>query len=96
MKNFLVICTMAFASLTFMGTQDASAQVNSNYTYVEGYYKSNGTYVQGHYRTNPNSTINDNYSTYPNTNPWTGEEGTIAPVNSYFYVEPTYIDPWNL
>ena len=47
----------------------AFAQVNSNYHKVSGYYKSNGTYVQPYYRTNPNSTISDNYSTYPNINP---------------------------
>ncbi len=46
--------------------------------YVNGYTKSNGTYVAPHYRTSPNSTRNDNYSTYGNTNPYTGEAGTKA------------------
>ena len=45
--------------------------------YVNGYYRSNGTYVQGHYRTAPNNTVYDNYSTYPNVNPYTGQTGTI-------------------
>lgn len=45
-------------------------------TYVNGYTKKDGTYVQGHYRSSPNSTKNDNYSTYGNTNPYTGEAGT--------------------
>jgi uncharacterized protein YxeA len=45
-------------------------------TYVRGYYKSNGTYVQPHYRSSPNSTTSDNWSTYGNTNPYTGERGT--------------------
>jgi len=44
--------------------------------YVNGYYKSNGTYVKGHYRSSPNSTKSDNYSTYGNTNPYTGQSGT--------------------
>ena len=44
--------------------------------YVNGYYKSNGTYVQPHYRSNSNSTTSDNFSTYGNTNPYTGEKGT--------------------
>ena len=44
--------------------------------YVNGYYKSNGTYVQPHHRSNSNSTTSDNYSTYGNTNPYTGEKGT--------------------
>lgn len=48
-------------------------------TSVSGYYRKNGTYVQPHYRTNPNSTINDNYSTAPNVNPYTGKTGTRSP-----------------
>lgn len=52
------------------------AQVNMQYNFVQGYYNADGTYVEGHYRTNPNSTTKDNYSTYPNVNPWTGEQGT--------------------
>ena len=46
-------------------------------TSVKGYYKSNGTYVQPHYRSSPNSTTSDNWSTSGNTNPYTGEKGTI-------------------
>lgn len=48
-------------------------------TYVQGYYRSNGTYVQPHYRTSPNSTINDNYTTRPNVNPYNGNVGTRQP-----------------
>lgn len=44
--------------------------------WVNGYRKNDGTYVPGHWRTNPNSTRNDNYSTYPNINPHTGKVGT--------------------
>lgn len=58
-------------------------QVNQNNHYVNGYTKSNGTYVQGYYRTNPNSTNVDNYSTYPNVNPYTGKTGTVTPDNYY-------------
>ena len=43
--------------------------------YVKGYYRSNGTYVDPHYRTSPNSTISDNYSTWGNSNPYTGQKG---------------------
>lgn len=44
--------------------------------YVNGYTKSNGTYVKGYYRSSPNSTKSDNFSTYGNTNPYTGKKGT--------------------
>ena len=45
-------------------------------TYVKSYTKSNGTVVQGHYRSAPNSTVDDNYSSYGNSNPYTGAIGT--------------------
>lgn len=58
----------------------ASAQV-----YVKPYITKNGTYVEGHQRTEPNQTKMDNYSTQGNTNPYTGQAGTVNP-----YVQPTY------
>ena len=60
-------------------------QVNPNSTYVNGYYRQNGTYVNGYYKTTPNNTINDNYSTSPNVNPYTGEQGTVQPEYNYDY-----------
>ena len=74
-----------------MITSFGFSQVNPNSVYVNGYFKSNGTYVPGHYRTSPNQTINDNYSTYPNFNPYTGEQGTIQPT----YSIPSYSVPSN-
>lgn len=74
------------------------AQVNPNHHYVKGYHRKDGTYVKGHYRTNPNSTNRDNYSTKPNTNPWTGKKGWIEPEQNtsnynYYYQNstPAYI-----
>jgi hypothetical protein len=46
---------------------------------VRGYTKSNGTYVAPHVRTAPDSTPNNNWTTKPNVNPYTGKEGTKAP-----------------
>ena len=43
--------------------------------YVRGYYRSNGTYVQGHYRSSPDSSNSNNWSSYGNTNPYTGKKG---------------------
>jgi hypothetical protein len=60
------------------------AQVNESNTYVNGYYKKDGTYVDGHYRTTSNNTNQDNYTTKPNVNPYTGKNGTVEPDNSYY------------
>lgn len=43
---------------------------------VKGYYRKDGTYVQPHNRSRPNKTKMDNWSTYGNVNPYTGERGT--------------------
>jgi hypothetical protein len=61
-----VVCAVALVSL-----QQAIADV-----YVRGYYRSNGTYVQPHYRSNPDGNPYNNWSTYPNVNPYTGTMGT--------------------
>ncbi|EIJ38791.1 hypothetical protein JoomaDRAFT_1784 [Galbibacter orientalis DSM 19592] len=73
MKNLLFI-----AVFLLTGYFGFSQQV-----YVKGYYKSNGTYVQPHYRTAPNHTVNDNWSTVGNVNPYTGKAGTKPREGSY-------------
>jgi hypothetical protein len=93
MKNFALLCFLIFSFGAF-------SQVNPSSTYVNGYYKKDGTYVQGYYKTTPNKTINDNYSTSPNVNPYTGQQGTIQPTTTptytynttptYTYTAPTY------
>jgi hypothetical protein len=64
-------------------------------THVKGYYKKNGTYVEPHYRSSPNSTINDNYSTKGNVNPYTGKEGTRNPNDGGTYSQPVILPPSN-
>lgn len=46
---------------------------------VSGYVRKDGVYVAPYVRTQPNNTNTDNYSTRPNTNPYTGKKGTAAP-----------------
>jgi len=58
----VIICVTSFA---------ANADV-----YVRGYSRDNGTYVQPHYRSNPDGDRSNNWSTYPNVNPHTGQIGT--------------------
>jgi hypothetical protein len=77
LKLLLVFLPLFIADITL-------AQTNSSQTYTSGYYRSNGTYVQGYYKTAPNNTINDNFTTKPNVNPYTGQKG---------YIEPTYTTP---
>lgn len=65
-----------FSLLLLAVTIIASASMAFADTWVNGYTRSNGTYVQGHYRSSPNNTVNDNYSTKGNRNPYTGTYGT--------------------
>ena len=48
-------------------------------TYVRGYYRKDGTYVAPHYRSAPDRSYNNNWSTSPNVNPYTGKRGTRSP-----------------
>lgn len=48
----------------------------SSSTSVRGYTKKNGTYVAPSRRSTPDSTTRNNWSTKPNTNPYTGKQGT--------------------
>ncbi len=64
--------TLTLLALAIAFTSSAFAD-----TYVRGYQRKDGTYVQGHYRSDPNHTKRDNWSTYGNTNPYTGEEGYL-------------------
>lgn len=53
--------------------------------YVNGYVRQNGTYVPGHYRSSNDGNRYNNYSTQGNTNPYTGQQGTVNP-----YSQPAY------
>lgn len=45
-------------------------------TSVRAHVTKQGVYVPQHQRTTPDKTINNNWSTKPNTNPYTGKEGS--------------------
>ena len=71
-----------FLAVTMLGIF-SFAHVSAD-TYVQGYLKGNGTYVQPHYRSSPDRSYNNNWSTRPNVNPYTGQRGTLAPrANDY-------------
>jgi hypothetical protein len=65
--------------IALVASTTALAQVH-----VHGYTRKDGTYVAPYVRTAPDSTILNNYSTYPNVNPYTGKVGTVSP-----YAPPT-------
>ena len=65
-----ILSIAVFGALIIVPNMKAYADV-----YVKGYYRSNGTYVDPHYRTSPNNSTYDNWSSYGNTNPYTGQKG---------------------
>ncbi len=83
MKKIILSLALSLLGFNLIG--------QTNTVKVDSYYKADGTYVKEHYRTAPNSTINDNWSTSPNVNPYTGEKGTKQPeYNIYTTPTPTY------
>lgn len=69
---------LGLAGLLLFG---ATAEAGSHRT--RGYTKKDGTYVAPSRATNPNRTRNDNWSTKPNVNPYTGKAGTKSPDYGY-------------
>jgi hypothetical protein len=84
-------CLACFVLAIVISASDCLGQ-----TYVRPYVRSNGTYVGGYYRSAPDGNFWNNYSTYPNVNPYTGQTGTrlypsYAPsYRSYTPYYPTY------
>lgn len=97
MKRFFVVTGLCLAAVLFAAEAVAD-------TYVRGYTRQDGTYVAPHYRSSPNRSYNDNWSTSPNRNPYTGQQGTRAPTSndrppssygSPSYGSPSYSRPYN-
>lgn len=65
-----------YPSARISNYQTTSNNTNPSHVMVSGYYKKNGTYVEPYIRTAPNNTTRDNFSTYPNINPYTQRRGT--------------------
>ncbi len=58
-----------------------ACEAMANDAYVNPYMKKDGTMVQGHYRSSQDNNPYNNYSTQGNTNPYTGQMGTVNPYN---------------
>ncbi|AOQ23820.1 hypothetical protein MTAT_14050 [Moorella thermoacetica] len=83
---FLVLLSLAL--FAFAGVANASV-------YVHGYFRSNDTYVQPHFRSDPDGFFWNNWSSYGNINPYTGEEGRKWPsyTSRYYWSLPSYTLP---
>jgi hypothetical protein len=87
-----IAAVLLFLGVALVGVQHALADV-----YVRGYFRANGSYVQPHYRSNPDGNFYNNWSTYPNVNPYTGQMGTRMSPPTYtprmIYPSATYWKP---
>ena len=70
MSEALRIVTIAVVALAIVDFASASDRVR-----VKGHFRKDGTYVPPHYRTAPDGRFYNNWSTYGNVNPYTGEFG---------------------
>ena len=66
--GLVILLSLTFATSTF-----------ARDVFVRPYVRQDGTYVQPHFRTAPDHSISNNYSTFPNVNPYTGQQGTVNP-----------------
>lgn len=84
---------IAALAVTLLSTTAVSARD----VHVNGYYRNNGTYVQPHTRTAPDSNPYNNYSTRGNTNPRTGQTGTVDPYprNDYSHGSNSFGDGYS-
>ena len=82
--------------ILFLLIASASLCLAQGYHYVSGYISSNGVFVPGHYETNPNGNPYDNWSTRGNYNPFTGQPGTVNPINpgGHYWIDSHGIGHW--
>lgn len=83
MKKLILLAILALVSTTVFADE-----------HVPGYFRKDGTYVSPYHRTVPNDTPYDNYSTKGNTNPYTGQPGTVNPDRRHNRGSQS-VNPWN-
>ena len=69
MKTLKALVTASFLIAAFIGNSAFAAKS------VRGYTKKNGTYVAPSHRSDANKTQRDNWSSKPNSNPYSGKKG---------------------
>ncbi|MAT67951.1 MAG: hypothetical protein CMJ58_00325 [Planctomycetaceae bacterium] len=83
---------IAFLAVFFGAYIFANGHASAD-TWVRGYFRSNGTYVQSHYRSDADGNFYNNWSTYPNVNPYTGRVGTRREPSYGQYYRSYYSTP---
>ncbi len=86
LKKFFVVAVVMTVSAI------SSVQESQAADFVHGYFRSNGTYVSPHFRSQADGIFSNNYSSFPNFNPYTGSVGTHrSPAYSHNYnYSPSY------
>lgn len=92
-KYLFKISLVLFLVIAFAGNLIGDVKVRGHHR--RGYYRKDGTYVRPtyvrpHYRSDPDGDISNNWSTYPNINPYTGKQGT-----KYKYASPKSKSSYN-
>ncbi len=90
-KNRHLAAFAATVTSLAMTVRPANAQ---GYHLNNGYTTQQGAYVEPHYQTNPNSTIQDNWSTRGNANPFTGQPGMVNPQPGGMYAPARRSSPY--
>lgn len=83
MQKFLALACFALAAVSLPSNEVHASSPSykvikskPSSNYVSGYRRSNGTHVPSHYRSTADRSFHNNWSTKPNTNPYTGSRGT--------------------
>ncbi len=69
---------------SYISETDIYSMPSYDTEYQSGYFRKDGTYVNSHFKTKKNGTKRDNYSTYPNVNPYTGKRGRKKSGYNYY------------
>lgn len=84
-----MIKKLLLVAVVFVVSAISSAQESQADNYVRGHLRSNGSYVNSYHRSNADGNFWNNYSTYPNVNPYTGSVGT-----HHFPSRSSSYNPW--
>ena len=83
---------ISIVAVAALAATAASAQTSHA---VRGYTRSDGTYVEPHRQSDPDSSRTNNYSSQGNTNPYTGQTGTVDPYAPKPLSNPYETKPYN-